>query len=285
MTETKKQHFLPYAYLKYFKTNSSKYGRTTAKVFRDDGQSVTESLVENQGYKRWFYRRENTEESENGFNVYESDWSNCVDDLRQGKFQSAPLFLQLLMFHFRSIAIVNTTDMDRYFAVTTAVANWVEQHVLHLPKGVQFTDSPDYVFNFPRKIILIKFAHTLLTSDNPSVLTVSHKRDGSYAPFFLPVSPRELLVAIDPTKYKFKCDYGSEADAFLVNSYVAAQSVRHVYYHEPMLESVRASLWEFVEKNRTPDRYRGRLEAGSFVPGHPSYGGPNRNTFSFIEKV
>jgi len=90
-TETKKQHYLPFAYLKYFRCASSNSQREKATILRDDGTHVVEEKVVNQCYKTWFYRRENTQESEQGFQSFESDWDTVVSNARAQKDESALL--------------------------------------------------------------------------------------------------------------------------------------------------------------------------------------------------
>ena len=199
MLETKKQHYLPFAYLKFFRTPDSYAARKHAKIFCDNGDKVWEAKAGKQCYRHWFYRRNNTRQSELGFQSFENDWAECLDNLRAGRLEDSLLLFQILMYHFRNISIQHLTEMDRFDAVSFACSNWIEQKVLKLPKGVKFTGDPKHVTEFPWIVRLISFSTPLLTSDNPSVLSINPERDGSYAPFFLPVSPTELLVAIDPT--------------------------------------------------------------------------------------
>ena len=280
--ETKKQHFLPFAYLKYFRCCEDVTGRPDATILRDDGDTVVEEKVANQCYANNLYRKNNTNESEQGLGVYESDWDKCISTVRTGVNEDALLMLQIVMYHFRNISIrIQKDDVDRYTLVTTAVRNFVEQKILKLPKGVEFADDPQHVTQFPWIVRLIKFKKPLLiTSDNPSVMTIQTKKQELYGPFFIPVSPTELMVAIDKSQYEFHAFSGTDQDAYLANAAVAGQSSRHVYMSEKMEGSVRASLWDFLGKHRVREQERGVFEEDRFVPTHPVY----ENPFSFIKK-
>ena len=190
--ETRKQHYLPFAYLNYFRVDANVLSRKKARIYRDDGTRVDLVKVGSQCYRNWFYRSANTRESESGFQLFERDWSTQVRNIRSGKREDAMVFAQMLLYHFRNTSIRHLSNMDRYDAVTKAVYIWIEQKVLALPKGVRFTDDPRHVTEFPWHVRLVRLKSPLLTSDNPSVMAVPPERKG-YAPFFLPISPNELL--------------------------------------------------------------------------------------------
>jgi len=279
--ETKKQHYLPFTYLKYFRIDQNVADRKNATIFRDDGSSVTLELVANQCYKKWFYRKEATKESEKGFQIYEADWHETVENMRAGENENVTIFLQLIMYHFRNLSIQHLGEMERYEAVITAVKNWIEQKVLKLPKGVNFTDDASHIHNFPWDVKIIKMNSPLLTSDNQAVMTIPPTKNG-YGPFFLPISPNELLVAIDKTKYNFQSLEGGEEDSILANSFVAAQGLRHVYYHEEMPSVLRVNLWDMINRNKQSQDSRGKFENKGFIPGHSIFGTQERQKFTFL---
>lgn len=278
--ETKKQHFLPFVYLKYFRCHEDVATRENATIWRDDGKTVTEEKVENQCYANYFYRKKNTKESEEGFGAYETDWDECVLRARAGKAESALLLLQMVVYHFRNISIrALKDDVDRYNLVLMAAKNFLEQKILRLSKGVEFTDNSSHVTQFPWLVRLIKFeSPLLLTSDNPSVMTITTKKSESYGPFFIPVSPTELMVGIDKSKFRFCSTKGTDADACIANAAVASQSSRHIYTSEPMDNSVRESLWRYLKKHQISEQERGAFYEKNFIPAHPVY----EKKFSFV---
>jgi uncharacterized protein YnzC (UPF0291/DUF896 family) len=280
--ETKKQHYLPFAYLKYFRIDPKVSNREHAKILRDDGVNVTEELVANQCYKKWFYRKKETKESECGFQKFEEDWDTTVKNTRAGANENSLIFMQMILYHFRNLSIQYLTAMDRYDAVSAAVKTWIENKVLKLPKGVEFTDDDSHIHNFPWDVNIVRMGGTLLTSDNPSVMAIPPTQDG-YAPFFLPISPSELLVAIDKTKYKFMNLVGSAQDAVIANAFVASQGLRHVYYHKKMPPNLRTDLWKMIERNRQPKHSRGKFEGSRFKPGHVIFGTQERHNFTFLK--
>lgn len=280
--ETKKQHYLPFAYLKYFRCNEAICERSKATIYRDDGNSVTEEKVSNQCYANNFYRETNTTESELGLSTFEKDWDECIKRARSEEDESALLMLQMIMYHFRNISIrLIQTNLDRFTLVSSAAVNYVEQKILRLPSEVRINDDPSHVMNFPWEVKIVNFEEPiLLTSDNPSVMTIRSTAQELYGPFFLPISPTELLVAIDRSIYKFSRTAGIDKDAFFANAAVASQSSRHVFTSFRQQESVRESLWEFMKDHRIQENERGYFHKNVFTPAHPIYDYP----FSFIER-
>lgn len=288
MPETKRQHFLPFVYLKYFCCDPAVTTRDSATTLRDDGNAVVEEKVANQCYATWCYRRTNTHEPEGAFGSFESDWNEVVNRARLGRGEHALLFSQMVLYHFRNLSISILTDkMDRFTAVQGSIYSFIEQKILKLAKGVKFTDDPSHVTAFPWKTQIVTFpTEILLTSDNPSVMTILTRERAEYGPFFLPISPRELLVAIDPERYSFREKHvPTPDDAFLANAYVAAQGMRHVYYSSPMNPDLRTDLWRFINRNRISEGGRGFIDGKLFVPCHPMYPSVQGQRFSFLEEV
>lgn len=288
MPETRRQHFLPFAYLKYFRCNTDIATRDSATILRDDGDFVVEEKVANQCYATWCYRRTNTQESESAFGTFERDWDEVIQRARFGHHEHALLFSQMVLYHFRNLSIdIMTDEMDRFTAVQGSIYSFIEQKILNLPKGVKFTDDPSHVTDFPWKTRLINFPRDLLlVSDNPSVMTILDREKVNYGPFFLPISPRELLVAFDPNKYRFKDQHVPiPADAFLANAYAAAQGMRHVYYSTPMSSELRTDLWKFIGRNRISGSARGSIDGKIFVPCHPMYPSNQGQRFSFLDEI
>lgn len=286
MQETKKQHYLPFVYLKYFRSSEEIAERERATIFRDDGNSVTEEKVANQCYAKWFYRRENTSESEESFQTFEGDWNEIIRRARTGHKEDALLFIQMIMYHFRNLSIrLLSDDIERFDAVQGSIAAFIEQKILKLKEGIQLTDDASHVKNFPWEVRIIDFeTPMLLTSDNPSVMTITNKSKVDYGPFFLPISPSELLVAIDKSKYSFSSYNGNIHDGYIANAYVASQGLRHLYYSHTMNDLERKNLWEFIERNSN-DGARGSFDKGKFVPGHSLYGDKEHQKFHFLHEI
>ena len=280
--ETKKQHFLPFTYLKYFHTSDSPATRDDALIYRDNGKDAAKDRAAKQCYKHNFYRKENTKESEEAFQVFENDWDECVSDARQSKPNDPLLFMQIINYHFRNFSMrLNTSFEDRFQLVIRATANFIEQKILHLKDGQSFKDDPRFIRNFPWSVKLIRFEKPILiTSDNPSVLTAETLKVEQFAPFFLPISPTELLIAFDKSRYRLKRLQGTDKDGYIANSYVACQAVHHIYYSSPLTPSERDSLWDLVDRKGVDHHQRGQFTTTNFVPTLALY----QMQFSFIEK-
>lgn len=288
MTEIKRQHFLPFVFLKYFRCDPDVATREKATILRDDGNSVVEEKVANQCYSSWCYRRTDTHQSESSFGTFERDWDEVIQRARLGRHEHALLFSQMVLYHFRNLSIKLLTDrFDRFTAVEGSIFSFIEQKILRLPAGVRFTDDPTHVTAFPWRTKLVSFPKdVLLVSDNPSVMTILTRQREEYGPFFLPISPRELLVAIDPCRYRFKdSSIPTLNDSFLANAYVAAQGMRHVYYSAPMDATLRKNLWQFIGRNRIGVNVRGSIDGKRFVPCHPIYPSVQGQHFSFLDQL
>jgi len=190
------------------------------------------------------------------------------------------------MYHFRNLSIRFQHDtMDRYEAVSNAVQAFISQKILHLPEGVAIADDPSHVTEFPWEVKLITMNSPLLfASDNPAVMSIPPSQDG-YAPFFLPVSPNELLVGIDKLKYRFRQLDGSDHDAFIAGAFVAAQGQRYIYYHQEMPDALRNDLWKMITRARIQEHQLGHFFNSRFIPTHPIYGINPAQTFQFLEEV
>lgn len=288
MAEIKRQHFLPFVYLKHFRCDPAVTSREKATILRDDGQSVAEEKVANQCYSSWCYRRTDTQHSESSFGTFESDWDEAIQRARLGHREHALLFSQMVLYHFRNLSIRLLTDkFDRFAFVQGSVFSFIEQKILRLPAGIRFADDPTHVTAFPWMTKLISFPrNVLLASDNPAVMTILSRQREEYGPFFLPVSPSELLIAIDPNRYRIKeSSIPTVDDAFLANAYVAAQGMRHLYYSAPMNNKLRQNLWQFMDRNRIGENSRGSFDGKRFVPCHPNYPSVQGQRFSFIEPL
>lgn len=283
-SEIKNQHYLPYTYLKHFKTIDSESKRNKAKIYVDDGESVVLRKVERQCFEKWFYRTTNTQESEQGFGKFESDWNQVLKRARQGHDESALIMMQILMYHFRNISIRHLIPIaDRYDLIIKAVITYIEQKIMKLPSGVNFADNPDHVQNFPWLAKIVVFDEPLIiTSDNPAVLTFTSNEEESFGPFILPISPTELFVSIDKTKFKFLSTVGSEKDSYIANAFVAAQKVEKVFYHRELSSEDRSGLWGLIRRDGATESSRGKFEESRFIPGLTKY---ESNKFSFLEEI
>lgn len=280
--EIKIQHYLPFVYLNQFRSQISIKERGKSMFYFDNGRLFKQVPVDSQGAKKWFYRRENTEESEKLFQKYESDWNSVIDNQRRAKYEDCLAFLQIIMYHFRNTSIeLIDSKLPRFESIQNAVYAFTAQKILGLKPGQDLFEDPKYIRNFPWECRIINLRGSkLITSDNPSILSVAEDHNG-YGPFFIPISSSELLVAIDKTKYKFSSYNGSTQDAFISNAYVGCQSNAMIFYAKEMREENRNSLWKLINEYRLPNKSRGKFEQNRFMPTHTHY----RERFSFIEEI
>lgn len=219
-----------------------------------------------------------------GFGVFERDWNENLRRARLGQNESSLIMMQILMYHFRNISIQHLIPMaDRYDLIVNAVITYIEQKIMKLPSGVKFTDEPSHVNNFPwlSKIVVFNEPH-LITSDNPAVLTFTSNENEDFGPFILPISPTELFVSIDKSKYRFSSLVGVKQDSYIANALVAAQRVEKVFYHKELSTADRSGLWDLIRRCGATDSSRGKFEERRFIPGLTKY---ENNKFSFLEEI
>ena len=173
-------------------------------------------------------------------------------------------------------------EKDRFELVTRAVDAFIHQKILKMPIGETVFTQPERVHDFPWETKLIQLPPALITSDNPSILSVLPSEE-RYGPFFLPVSPTELLVAIDKKRFRFVKSYGEMRDAFITNLHVAQQSTRFVYYHQLLPPAQRKDLWSKLESSRVTGAELGAFAPSGFQPTHPNWSEKLR--FSFLENL
>lgn len=282
--EIKTQHYLPFVYLNQFRCDIAVRKRGKSMFYFDNGTISKKIPVDTQGAKKWFYRKENTEESEKSFQKYESDWNTVIDNQRRAKYEDALAFLQIIMYHFRNTGIeMIDSKFPRFESVQNAVYGFTSQKILKLDPGQTIFEDPSHVHNFPWECRIINFSgFKLITSDNPSILTITSDKKGyGYGPFFIPISSCELLVAIDKSKYKFNSYKGTNQDSYVSNAYVGCQSNSMIFYAKPLKEEIRTDLWKLIKKQRLPMKSKGKFEQERFIPTHPHYS----EKFSFIDKL
>lgn len=280
--ETKKQHYLPFVYLNQFRSDIAVKERGKSLFYIDNGDIVKQVPIDTQGAKKWFYRDINTDESEAAFQTFESDWNTVIDNQRRAKYEDALAFIQIVMFHFRNKGIqLIDSKFPRFESIQNAVEGFINQKILKLDNDQTLYGEPDLIRNFPWSCRIIDFSGAvLITSDNPSILTITPDNLG-YGPFFIPISPSELLVAIDKSKYSFVSYRGTQQDARVSNSYVGCQSEKMIYYSQKLPQDEHNGLWRVINQSRIPQKSRGKFEQNGFVPTHPHY----KEQFTFIRKL
>ncbi len=280
--EIKTQHYLPFVYLNQFRFDIAVKERGKSMFYFDNGTIRKKVPIDTQGAKKWFYRKENTEESEKSFQKYESDWNTVIDNQRRAKYEDFLAFLQIIMYHFRNTGIeMVDSHFPRFESIQNAVYDFISQKILKLAPGQDILEDPQHVHNFPWECRIINFrGFKLITSDNPSILTIAQNENG-YGPFFIPISSCELLVAIDKSKYKFNSYSGTIQDSYASNAYVGCQSNSMIFYARPFSDEIRMNLWKLINEQRLPKEKRGKFEKERFIPTHPYYG----EKFSFLDEL
>lgn len=280
--EIKNQHYLPFVYLNQFRSDINIKERGKSVFYIDNGNIMKQVPIDTQGAKKWFYREKNTRDSEAAFQKYEGDWNTVIDNQRRAKYEDALAFFQIVMYHFRNtgIELVNS-KFPRFESIQNAVESFVNQKILKLDDDLTLFGEPELVRNFPWECRIIDFSgFKLITSDNPSILTIKADESG-YGPFFIPISPGELLVAVDKTKFKFNSYSGTEQDARVSNALVGCQSNKMIYYAKPLPEPEHKDLWNLINSKRMPLKNRGKFEENRFIPSHFHY----RDKFSFLTEI
>lgn len=182
--EIKKQHYLPFVYLNQFRSDIAIKERGKSTFYFDNGHIWKEVSVHAQGAKKWFYRKENTEESEKSFQKYEKDWNNVINNQRRAKYEDFLAFLQIIMYHFRNTGIeMVDSKYPRFESIQNAVYDFTSQKILQLDPGQNIFEDKSYINDFPWECRIVNFSgFKLITSDNPSVLTIAPSENG-YGPF------------------------------------------------------------------------------------------------------
>jgi len=279
--EIKTQHYLPFVYLNQFRFDIAVKERGKSMFYFDNGTIWKKVPIDTQGAKKWFYRKENTKESEESFQKYEADWNTVIDNQRRAKYEDFLAFLQIIMYHFRNTGIeMVDSKFPRFESIQNAVYDFISQKILKLDTDQSIFDDPSHVHNFPWECRIINFSgFKLITSDNPSILTIN-KNENGYGPFFIPISSCELLVAIDKNKYEFNSYKGTNLDANVSNAYVGCQSNSMIFYARPFSDEIRSNLWKLIFDKRLPKESRGKFEKERFIPTHPHY----NEKFSFLNE-
>jgi hypothetical protein len=279
--EIKTQHYLPFVYLNQFRFDIAVKERGKSMFYFDNGTILKKVPIDTQGAKKWFYRKENTKESEESFQKYESDWNTVIDNQRRAKYEDFLACLQIIMYHFRNTGIeMVDSKFARFESIQNAVYDFISQKILKLDSDKSIFEDPSHLHNFPWECRIINFSgFKLFTSDNPSILTINKSENG-YGPFFIPISSCELLVAIDKNKYEFNSYNGTNLDANVSNAYVGCHSNSVIFYARPFSDEIRSDLWKLIFDKRVTKESRGKFEKERFIPTHPHY----NEKFSFLNE-
>lgn len=280
--EIKNQHYLPFAYLNYFRSDIAIKERGKSMFYFDNGSISKQVPIDTQGAKKWFYRKENTKESEESFQKYEGDWNTVMDNQRRAKYEDFLALLQILMYHFRNTGIqLIDSKFERFESIQNAVVAFINQKILNFDEGESIYNQPNLIKNFPWECRTVTFkGNKLITSDNPSVLTITPDNLG-YGPFFIPASSCELLIGIDKSKYKFNSYHGTDQDARISNGLVGCQSNKMIFYSKRLPQDEYDGLWNFINEKRLPLEQKGTFEKDRFQPTHFHYS----NKFSFLDEL
>ena len=256
---TKKQHFVPVVYLRGFKTPESPDTRRGAKIWADSGPTVVKNSVEDHCYGKYFYTY--SSQFEEVLQNFESDYPVVIKHIREGRDEAALLLQQLVLMHFRNPSYIVEGIDDRHDK-RRLVADGGPLGFMSKINGLPEDSSTDEVVqalmrNWTASVISNESNLPFVTSDHPVVLT--QLDDGTPGPTFMTVNPREVAVVVRKDLHEFCSSVANLHDARVINSYVATQRNRYIYYSEKMTSSVKESFDQMIERHPLDGYRRGKI--------------------------
>ncbi len=279
----KKNHFVPYAYLKSFRIDLQKEKRkeVTGHIYTNlkyTGKVLLESICfQNQLYTSV----KGSDEYEKIFKLFEDDWRVLLEKSIGGGIKdiSASILVNILLLNFRNRVIINSTDYERGELVFKALTKYFLEKFLKQSYWPTLYREVGEIFNSNWDVRLIRMCD-LITSDNPAVITRDMLLNG-FGPIFLPVSPDSAFVVINKDFYTFSKGVGDKKDSELINLYVAYQHNIHIVSSKQIenFENLKQAINKNREKLPTDE---GSFTNTRFKPSIQRYR-HDKNGFSFLQ--
>ena len=250
----RKQHYLPYVYLKEFSENPTA-ARRRSYIWRLGEPSNTRTKTERQCVESHFYSKLHAKHAEDLFHHYEEIYAHIKGLLRD---QVAPKTLGEyfgLMFSIISLHLRNPSYQNRTHAETIEAYLNLEPQFLHrllrFEEGATMThDSMVEKLKERWRVSVVRTESdvTLVTSDNPAHVYVLRRNEPPVM-MTLPITPTTCAVAFDEKSLHVR-HIISASDAGYLNASQAFYCQKAVYSHEETQGDIRAFLVKYMSKRQ-----------------------------------
>lgn len=131
--ETKAQHFVPSVYLASWDLQRPARSRNS-RVWWTDGVNCDRKRVQNLAHQRYLYKRQNTQESEDYFGEFETDWPKLIEDFENGSIGNRVFgvaMLQAVVMACRNPSLKLTSKTGRFKKTLDAIDTTLHRILLN----------------------------------------------------------------------------------------------------------------------------------------------------------
>ncbi len=251
MNDTKRQHFIPCCYLKYFSVDGTWANARKTKIFFTDGDKSNSTRVTNLGIERYTYSKENPE-FDKQFHDMEKHYPRIIEKILGGDTSLNPfdyfgLFMIMADFNHRNVAYENRAEVERmhvYEAISRSFMSDVFAEARGYGKdlhGIKEWLEDNW------RILRIEpeTEEKFITSDNPSTI-FSNPSNGRPVMIYLPAHPRIAVIAYDQRHIKAESVKATDAAIGLLNGLQINRCVRHTFSDHDLSED--EENWKTLQK-------------------------------------
>lgn len=251
LKEKKKQHWLPASYLQFFTAEQKRDGY----LYRVDKMGYIKVKAETQGASNYHYRREQTQQSETLFQIFESNYPKLIRKAIAGQMLSireqCSTILDIIALCCRNPFLENQTDQDNWSTFVSTSNSFFENHLGAPPYdgakhsrteliARQIVRAQDmrplpldripsakevmpkaHTLRFVASVFRVVFVRdlndSLYSCDYPTLFfTLDHKTTPL---MLLPVTPSLLAVAYDTRLFEIKHYWLTDKDLKLIQKF------------------------------------------------------------------
>jgi hypothetical protein len=252
---TRRQHYVPCAYLQFFDALGAPRGRESeVYVSSRDGHSRL-TRVAKVGFQNWTYSRARSHEAEALFQKLERDYPDfarrMIADMDPGPVRGHLISTLMLDMHLRSPAYENRTAKERismYPVITKALIGQ-----LVAPGEDLDMRAAGMRLRQEWQVTAIKADNeTFFTSDSPTLIFSNSTQSLAIA---MPISPQIYALTYNSRHLDLVHTSATDADVGLLNGLQVRYCMRDVFSHEPLLDTADWDTLQSVIERKRPERW------------------------------
>lgn len=285
--KTKRQHFLPCSYLKFFSHDGNWEDARKTQIYFTDANKSQLTTVNNVGVEKYAYSKEHPE-FDKEFHDMEKHYPRIIEKIIGGnsslnRLDYYGLFMIMSDFNHRNIAYENRTKVERMH-VYPAISRSFLADVFAEAKGGGTSKRGilEWMVKYWRiNIILPENDEKFITSDNPSTI-FSDPKNNQPVMLYLPVHPRFGVIAYDQRFLRLKTTKVSDEVVGILNGLQINRCVRHIFADHDI--SGDKENWKKLQDIASMPKPKRWIDKMHWNPDYISVASPAFDKLTFIKK-
>ncbi len=279
-TVTRKQHYVPCAYLARFSPDFGREPRKRRILRTDDNIENVPVTCESQCYREFFYAASDTQRIESALQETENELQRITSNALGGVPIKQDLMLLILhhaIMFSRGVAVSNVSGESGYDAFEKTAGRLLENLFYDQPvENIYDKKFANYLFSNYGSLVLTSKSESLVTSDNPVIVFTTDKQSHA-ALSLMPLTAHKLSVVYNKRFVQAKQTTLSNDDVGYLNAFQAIHSHEAIFTFDELTESNVISARENFEHRQNPkvihegDRTGFRLPLVAAVEGELSF--------------